>query len=138
MTRLIWLGVGLLVLASPSASLAAQPGAGGSPPPLPPDLLGRAREVSAYPTFCSIPPTPVGVRGAGAFKAAVVDTRLAGARLASQTAPSTFSLGDTEAFAATQRDEAAPPPPMTAPSEADTADFTKAARERATPPTRPR
>ena len=137
-TRLIWLGVGLIAAASPSTSLAAQPEAGGPPASLPPDLVAKARDVHAYPTFCSIPPTPVGVRGPGAFRAAVVDTRVAGARLVSQTAPSTFSLGDTDAFAAAQREEAAPPPPMTAPSEADAEAFAKAARARATPPKRPR
>jgi len=66
-----------------------------------------------------------------------VDTRVAGARLVSQTAPSTFSLGDTDDYAASGRAEAAPPP-MTAPSEASAEDFAKAARERAKAPKRPR
>lgn len=137
MTSLISLGVGLLVSASASLSLAA-PRAAGVPPSLfPPDLVAAARDVRAYPTFCSIPPTPTGVRQPATFKAAVFDTRFAGARLVHQTAPSTFSLGDTDAYAAAGRAEAAPPPPMTAPADA-AEDFAKAARDRAKPPKRPR
>ena len=138
MTSLIWLAAGLLVLASPSASLAAQPCPGAPPASLPPDLVAGAREVRAYPTFCSIPPTPVGVRDAAAFKGAVTNTRVAGARLVRQTAPSTFSLGDTDTYAAAGRAQAAPPPPMTTPGDATAEDFAKAARERAKPPKRPR
>ncbi|MGI8839400.1 MAG: hypothetical protein ACR2F8_01215 [Caulobacteraceae bacterium] len=92
----------------------------------------------AYPTFCSIPPAPVGVRAAAAFKSAVMDTRIAGARLVSQTAPSTFSLEGTEAYAAAGRAEARPPPPMTASDAAAAEDFAKAARARAMPPKRKR
>ncbi len=138
MTSPIWLGVCLLVSASPSASLAASPGAGAPPSLLPPDLVATARDVRAYPTFCSIPPAPAGVRQPAAFKEAVVDTRVVGARLVRQTAPSTFSLGDTDAYAAAGRAEAAPPPPMTTPGGAAAEDFAKAARERAKPPKRPR
>ena len=138
MTALIWLAGGLLGLGPATASQAAQPGPGAAPPSLPPDLVAAAREVRAYPTFCSIPPTPAGVRRAVAFKGAVMDTRVAGARLVSQTAPSTFSLEGTDQYAAAGRAEAAPPPPMTAPSEAAAEDFAKAARQRAKPPKRPR
>lgn len=101
-------------------------------------MVAQARQVRAYPTFCSIPPTPAGVRGAKAFRGAVVETRIAGARLVSQTEPSTFSLGDTDAFAAAARAEAAPPPPMTTPGEAATEDFAATGRQRVTPPARPR
>ncbi len=138
MTSPIWLGVCVLVMASPCASLAASPCAGAPPIPLPPDLVAAARGARAYPTFCSIPPTPSGVRQPTAFKAAVVDTRVAGARLVRQTAPSTFSLGDTDAYAAAGRAEATPPPPMTTPSDAAAEDFARAARARAKPPKRPR
>lgn len=138
MTRLIGLGGGLLVLAVQPAGVAARPCGAVPPPSLPPDLMAAAAEARAYPTFCSIPPPLVGVRNAGAFKGAVMDTRIAGARLVSQTAPSTFSLGDTDDYAAAGRAEAAPPPPMTAPIETTAEDFAKAARDRARPPKRPR
>lgn len=138
MTRLVGRAVLALTVASPAASLAAPADGAGPPGPLPPDLVAKARSIDAYPTFCAIPPTPAGVRGAGAFKAAVMDTRISGARLVRQTAPSTFSLSDTEAFAAAERGQAAPPPPMTMPSQGAAEDFAKAARARATPPKRPR
>lgn len=138
MTSLIWLGAGLAAMASPTVVLAAQPDASAPPPALPPDLVARARDARAYPTFCAIPPAPTGVRVAAAFKGAVVDTRVAGANVVAQTAPSTFSLEGTDQFATAERGEAAPPPPMTAPSDAAAADFVKTARDRVTPPKRPR
>jgi hypothetical protein len=135
MTRLIALGCALLGSALIPAGAAAQcrPAA----PPLPADLLAAAAEPGAYPSFCSIPPTPVGVRDAAAFRSAVLDTRVAGVRLLRQTAPSTFTLEGTDAYALIGRAEAAPPRPMTAPGEA-AADFANAARHRATPPKRRR
>src|SRR5665213_2056504 len=99
MTRLFGFGVCAFVLATPAVVLAAQPCPGPSEA-APPDLLAQAHQVRAYPTFCAIPPKPVGVRGAAAFKTAVVDTRVAGARLVGQAAASTFGLDDTDQFAA--------------------------------------
>ncbi|MGI9168648.1 MAG: hypothetical protein ACR2FH_00530 [Caulobacteraceae bacterium] len=136
-TRPIWLGAWLFASVLPAASHAAQP-ASGSATILPPDLVTRAREVQAYPTFCSIPPTPTDVRDAAAFRGAVAKARIAGANLARPSAPSTFSLQDTGDFAASAREEAAPPPPITTPDQADAEAFAKAARARATPPHRPR
>lgn len=127
MTSVVWLGVGLGALAAPAVSAAANACAVDSP----------AARPNGYPTFCSIPPAPTDVRGAAAFKADVVATRLAGARLVRGTAPDTFSVSGTEAFAAGARQDAAPPPPITTPSQADTAAFVKASRARATPPARP-
>ena len=125
------------MLGAPVPSLAAQP-CSAPAEATQADLLEQAQSVHAYPTFCSIPPKPAGVRGAKAFKSAVVDTRVAGARLVAQTAPSTFSLDDTDQFAAAARAEAAPPPPMTTPDEAATEDFATTGRQRVTPPSRPR
>jgi len=137
MTTLICRSTLVLVLGAPSASLAAQPCPGPSEAPAP-DLLAQAGQVRPYPAFCSIPPTPAGVRGAKAFKSAVVETRVAGARLVARTAPSTFSLEDTDGFAAAARAEAAPPPPMITPGDAATEDFAASGRKRVTPPPRPR
>ncbi len=47
--------------------------------------------------------------------------------------PSHFTLTDTEGFAAEARREAAPPPPMTTPGEADTADFAASSPARRDP-----
>lgn len=90
-----------------------------------------------YPKFCSIPLRPRDERTPAAFKAAVVDTRLAGAWLVKRTSPETFSLSGGEAFAAEARREATPPPPMTTPGEANTEAFIEDSRARATPPSRP-
>ncbi len=100
---------------------------------MPPDLVAGAMKINAYPTFCEIPPVPTDLRSAAEFRRAVVQTRLAGARLVEETAPSTFSLAGTSAFAAAARAEAAPPPPF----ESDvigTDAFLRTARDRALPP----
>ncbi len=91
----------------------------------------------AYPTFCSIPAVPKGVRDATAFKAAVVDTRLAGRDLVRDTQTERFTLDQTTAFAAQAKLEATPPPPVTTPDQGDTTSFVKDARAKAKPP-RPR
>ncbi len=88
----------------------------------------------AYPTFCSIPKPPTDVKPPGAVHTEVIATRLAGRDLVRATDPSTFTLEDTAGFAARATTEAAPPPPVTTPSEADTGAFAKAARAAAKPP----
>ncbi|MEP6967203.1 MAG: hypothetical protein ABI906_03905 [Pseudomonadota bacterium] len=136
MTSVVWLGVGLGALAAPATSAAANSCAGGAATPQS-GMPDRETRPNGYPTFCSIPQAPTDVRDAAAFKADVVATRLAGARLVRTTAPDTFSVSGTEAFAAGARQDAAPPPPITTPSQADTAAFVKASKARATPPARP-
>lgn len=66
----------------------------------------------------------------------VLDTRIAGRDLQAATAPDTFTLDNTEAFAERARQEAAAPPPVTIPSEGDTAAFEQKARAAAAPPRR--
>jgi hypothetical protein len=107
-------------------------------PSLPPDLVVKARTAQTYPTFCSIPPTPTGIRTGGEFKTAVVGVRVAGARLVEQTGPETFSLAGTEAFAAAAKRDAIPPPPMATPDEAPTEEFINKLKARAAPPPRKR
>ncbi|MBA3811117.1 MAG: hypothetical protein H0X27_05635 [Caulobacteraceae bacterium] len=133
MTSVIRLGFGLAALVAPVIAAAADSCAADARGPSP----DSASRLSDYPTFCSIPSAPTDVRGAAAFKAEVVATRMAGARLVRSTAPDTFSVAGTEAFAAGARADAAPPPPITTPSQSDTAAFVKASRARATPPARP-
>jgi hypothetical protein len=91
----------------------------------------------SYPSFCSIPPAPTGVRDAAAFKAAIVDTRLDGARVFRQTGPETFTLNGTDEFLAEARRAATPPPPLTTPGDSAEA-FAKDLRARAKPPTPPK
>lgn len=106
----------------------------------PPPALSREFQPGgplAYPNFCAIPPTPTNIPSAQTFKTEVVDTRLAGARLESESAPETWSLTGTEDFESGAIRQAAPPPPMTAPGDADTEAFVAKSKAKATPPHKP-
>jgi hypothetical protein len=91
-----------------------------------------------YPTFCSIPKPPTNLKSPATIHREVLDTRVAGRDLVDATEPSTFTLDDTAGFSQRAITEAAPPPPVTAPSEADTEAFVEAARATASPPRHPR
>jgi hypothetical protein len=93
-----------------------------------------------YPTFCAIPATPTDVRGADAFKAAVVETRLEGRRVARASGPDTFNRPDTgaDAFAASARAASTFTPAAGAPAAAESEAFAASLRDRATPPKRHR
>ncbi|HEY5106161.1 MAG TPA: hypothetical protein VII73_05220 [Caulobacteraceae bacterium] len=132
----LWLGA--LVAAGPAVSAQSCAGPAPTLSTLPPDLLAAAARVNTYPTFCSIPARPTDVRAAGAFRSAVVDTRVAGADLVAEDGDSSFSLNGTDDFAAAARGEAVAPPPMTTPEDAGTDAFINEMRSRATPPPRPR
>jgi hypothetical protein len=133
MTSVASLCASLAAVAAPGLALCDP---GGTPPSLPSDLVARADAVTAFPTFCQIPTAPSDVRGPAAFKAGVVDTRLAGARVVALSAPETFSLHDTEAFVGMAKAEAAPPPPMSPPGDEGTDAFIKNALGQAQPPGR--
>jgi hypothetical protein len=92
----------------------------------------------AYPTFCSIPRAPTNLKSPGTIHREVLETRLAGRDLVDATSPSTFTLDDTAGFDQRAITEAAPPPPVTTPSDADTEAFVKAALAKANPPKHPR
>jgi hypothetical protein len=128
MTKALRIAAGLLTL--PASAAWAQT--------TPADCATAAS--GAYPSFCDIPRTPTDVRGATAFKAAVVDTRLAGRRLGRATAPDTFGLplGEADAFSRAAQAEAAPPHEMSAPPSEDSEALAAELRRRATPPPRPR
>ena len=88
------------------------------------------------PTFAEIPQIPTDVRGPARIKAAIDAQQAAAAKLMLETAPDTFRLHDTEAFAAVARAEAKAPD-LDAPTDADRAAtdaFAKAARGRASAP----
>ena len=126
MTKVFWIAA---ALAAPITAGAADSRAA--------DASARS---SAYPTFCAIPPLPIGVRNAEAFKVAVVDVRQAGRRVALQSAPDTFGLvsGQTEDFGAGARAQVAWPLSAEPATSVDSAAFAADARRRATPPPRPR
>ena len=106
--------------------------------PIAAEVAAKARAAGDYPTFAAIPPVPADVRPLPAFGRAADDLEAAGADLARETAPSTWTLTGTEAFAGRARDIAGPettgPDSTTAATEA----FAKAQRARATPPPPPR
>ncbi len=101
---------------------------------LPQDIAGKPEGSGDHPTFCKIPVLPSNVRSGKAFKEAVVGLRMTGVRLVAQTAPATFSLENTDAFAASARAEAAPPPPIAPPDGQPTDAFINQARTMARPP----
>ncbi|MDP1618388.1 hypothetical protein [Phenylobacterium sp.] len=98
-------------------------------------VLEGARAETAYPKFSDIPPTPANPRPARSWAQAVAGVEAAGAELAAQTAPGTWTLDGTTAFAARAQAAATPPPAITT---SDTEAFARDARARATPPPSPR
>lgn len=90
--------------------------------------------------FSEIPPIPTDIPSADQVRAAVAGQQAAGEALSRATAPSTWELSDTEAYAAKARRDVTPPA-FEAPTEADRANteaFARAARGRASaPPSQP-
>lgn len=98
--------------------------------------VGRAaRENTTYPTFADIPPKPIETRPLKEFGQAARELEAARLKLEAATAPSTWTLEDTEAFAERARAAAGPElEPATAPN---TEAFADELRRRATPPPPP-
>ena len=90
--------------------------------------------------FSEIPPIPTDIPSADQVRAAVAQQQAAGEALTRATAPSTWELNNTEAYAANARRDVTPPA-FEAPTEADRANteaFARAARGRASaPPSQP-
>jgi hypothetical protein len=119
---------GVIAIASLWAGAAiAQPAA----PPT--DAAATAEQSAAYPTFASVPAAPKDVRTPMAWKALVVQTRLAGAHLQRLAANLPPAATDTEAWADRARQEATPPAQLTTPS-GDTAALIADLRARASAP----
>lgn len=106
--------------------------------PIAAEVAAKARAGHDYPTFADIPPVPTDVRPLPAFGRAAKDLEVAGAELARDTAPGTWTLTGTEAFAGRARDIAGPEATGPASTTAATEAFAKAQRARATPPPSPR
>lgn len=119
-----------------------------SPPPADPNSpVAAAANAAAkdskhadLPRFIDIPPIPTDVRTPVQFKKAVGAEKVAADKLKRDTAPSTWTLSDTEGYAAQAR-KVGKAPPADIPTDADraaTEAFAKAARDRATaPPSKP-
>ena len=115
---------GVLLLAGACAALAAVASA------------DPVRAAEGYPSFASVPPAPKDVRPLSAWRTAVIQTRVVGARLARQASKEPWTLSDTAGFAARERNEATPPPPITTPTEPETAALVAAMKARASQPPR--
>jgi hypothetical protein len=103
--------------------------------PVAADVARVANASAPYPTFASIPAKPKDLRPVRQYGRDAQAMEQARADLEQKTAPETWSLQDTDAFAAqAQRDagrEAAPQ------ANGDTAAFANSQRKRATPPPPP-
>jgi hypothetical protein len=109
------------------------------PNPVTQQAIAAARQTAPLPTFAQIPPIPKDVRSTAQWKASVTGLKAQGAQLTQLAASEPWTLGDTDAWAASKRAEAEPPAPVTTPSsQADTEAFAAAMRARAMPPPRKR
>jgi hypothetical protein len=122
------LPLALSACATPKPIDAASPIAG--------QVSAAAAEKGSFPKFSQVPSTPTDVRTPKAWKDSVVGVETAGAKLQAETAPSTFTLSDTDTFAQKAHDALAgagqAPGEEAARQAADA--FARTARERATPP----
>lgn len=95
-----------------------------------------ARHNTDFPSFSEIPAKPNDVRPLKMFGQAAADVELAAAELERNTAPETWSLQETDAFADRARRDAGP---EIAPADPrDTEAFADELRKRATPPPPPK
>jgi hypothetical protein len=109
--------------------------------PVPPRPTPRPRiQASRRSALRDIPAIPTDVRTPVQFKKAVGAEEAAADKLKRDTAPSTWTLSDTEGYASKAR-KVGKAPPSDIPTDADraaTEAFAKAARDRATaPPSKP-
>lgn len=104
--------------------------------PIADEVATAARSNRGYPAFSDIPNAPAEQRSARAWGEAAADVEAAGERLARETAPETWSLGDTQAFV--DKAEARVEGDGAPAGGDDTESFARSARQRATPPPSPR
>lgn len=86
-----------------------------------------------FPKFPQIPKRPTDERPVQAWASAAAEIQATGQDLASQTAPETWTLNNTETFAAEAR-AAVRDEPASERAGGDTETFAREQRERATPP----
>ena len=135
------LGAGLAVAGCADLARVTSLSPGGVDPNSPVAAQVRAASAADYPTprFRDIPPTPVDVRPAEAWRESVEQTARAGAAVTAWVAANPTSLtGDTEAFAEGQRARIPASERQAAPADpAGTEAFAARLREMATPPPPP-
>lgn len=135
--------IGLIVSLAAGASACANPFKTAPVDPSSPVAAAvdsAARTKGPRRKLSQIPAIPSDIPSADQIRGAVAQQQAAGDALARATAPSTWELKDTEAYAAKAR-RAVTPPAFDAPTDADRANteaFARAARGRASaPPSQP-
>jgi hypothetical protein len=116
---------------NPFADAQIDPGS-----PIAAEAARTARMNTDFPSFSEIPAQPNDVRPLRLFGAAAREVELARAKLERETAPETWTLNNTEAFAKTAQTAAGPE--GGAQSRTDTDAFADILRKRATPPPPPK
>jgi len=134
------LAAGLTACASSISPFKPPPADPSSPVAAAANAAAKDSRDAVAPRFIDIPAIPTDVRTPVQFKKAVGAEKIAADKLKRDTAPGTWTLSDTEAYAAKAR-KIGKAPPSDIPTDADraaTEAFAKAARERATaPPSKP-
>ena len=103
-------------------------------------IQAQAAQPGAFPTFAGIPEMPNDLRTEEGWRMAVTEVEGDGVALLNATAPSTWSLNDTEGFAARMQAliDFDPGDVPSAGQAAETEAWAARMRARATPPPRPR
>ena len=102
------------------------------PSPIAAEVAKTVRPDAAYPTFVAFPAKPTGLRPTRQYGRDAAAVEASGAQLVKATAEDTWTLTDTEGFAAQGQLEAGPALPPANP--ADTEAFAKDQKARATTP----
>jgi hypothetical protein len=97
-----------------------------------PDVARLTREDVKFPTFASIPNPPKDVRPVAEYGRRADAVVAAGEAVTQATAPGTWTLDGTDAFAEKARRDAGPQ--LEPPTSSDAEAFARELRERATPP----
>lgn len=132
---IVGLAAGAAACASPFKTAEVDPGS-----PIAASVAAAAKVKGERRKFSDIPTIPTDVPTADQVRAAVVRQQTAGQAVTRATAPETWELANTEAYASKARRDATPPA-LDVPTEADraaTEAFAREARGRASaPPSRP-
>lgn len=100
--------------------------------PVAPDVSRMTRQAGKFPTFASIPKAPTDIRPLAQYGRDANAILAEGAALERATAPGTWTLQGTDAFADRARRDAGPQ--IEPPKPGDAEAFARDLRERATPP----
>ena len=125
-----------LALALLASGCASRPAAGPPPTAATTEARAFAAEAKAYPRFSDIPVLPVDERPLAAWGLAAGEVLAEGAALERDGAENTWTLRQTEAFAAKTSKASGPAPPSVSATAAADA-FARDVRKRATPPPPP-